>query len=322
MRKIILSGLLLLVIGWLNTTGRLNITTAQAQTSATNNLVAGEIELVLEASAEADASGSAESASPSAEIEQKIQEKIDKDVTDPSGETKNKLVAYLDDNPPEPLSWNNFLEHAIRNAVKEGVQPNVIVLIILFPLIASLIAASRHIIGLRGFGIYIPTVLSIALASTGVIEGMVIFLAIILTAMGTKKLVKKAKLPYLPRTGLIIWTISLGILGLFLLVAPLAELVTLMSVNIFPILILVLLSENFLDAQARTKQSDAIIMAAETLALAFFSSLLIRMEPLQQFALLEPELLLASIALINILVGKFVGLRITERLRFRSIIEE
>jgi len=107
-----------------------------------------------------------------------------------------------------------------------------------------------------------------------------------------------------------------------LLAAPLADLVTLMSVNIFPILILVLLSENFLDAQARTKPSDAIVMAIETLALAFFSSLLIKLEPLQQFALLEPELLLASIALINIMVGKFVGLRITERLRFRSIIEE
>lgn len=282
----------------------------------------GEVVLNSIATDSATASDAAKTATPSADVEQKIQEKKDKDITETSGQTKSKLVAYLEENPPEPLSWNNFLEHAIRNAVKRGVQPNVIVLIIMFPLIAAIIAASRHIVGMRGFGIYIPAVLAVALVSTGVLEGLIVFLAVVLAAQLSKNIVRRAKLPYLPRTGLLIWMISLGLLGVFLLIAPLADLVTLMSVNIFPILILVLLSENFLDAQARTKQTDAIALTIESIGLAFVSGLLLKSEAMQRFALLEPELLLTATALINIMVGKFVGLRITERLRFRSIIEE
>lgn len=274
-----------------------------------------------EASASAVATASSKLATPSAEVQQIIQQRKDEDITDPEGKTKNKLVAYLDAHPPGPLTWNNFLQHAIRGSVSAGVPANVVVIVLLFPLVAALIAASRHIIGLRGFGIYIPAVLSVALVSTGIIEGLLIFVAIVATALLTRKYLKKTTLSYLPRTALLLWTVSLGILGL-LLTAPFFGLLTLMSVNIFPILILVLLSENFLDALLRTKPADATALTVETLALAFISSLILQLEVMQQFALLEPELLIVGIAFFNVLVGKFAGLRLTEFLRFRSIIEE
>lgn len=273
-----------------------------------------------ESTTSGDASGSA-IATPSAQVEQRIQEKQDQDITQPTGEQKSRLVAYLDNNPIGPLSWNNFIQHAMRRAVSQGVTPTIMVLVLLFPLVASLIGASRHIIGLRGFGIYIPAVLSVAFVSTGIVEGILIFLAIIGTALITKAAIRKMKISYLPRTALLLWTISLGIFAT-LLVAPVFNLVTLMSVNIFPILILVLVSENFLDAQSRTKQSEAIALTVETIGLAFISSLILRWEVMQQFALTQPELLIIGTALLNLLIGKFTGLRITEWLRFRSIIEE
>lgn len=278
-------------------------------------------EVPLEASESANASMSATSASPSAQVEQIIQEKKDKDITESGGKQKSRLVQYLEDNPPEPLSWNNFIQHAIRYAVNEGVPANTIVLVLLFPLIAALIAASRHIIGLRGFGIYIPAVLSVALVSTGIAEGTIIFLAIVITAIIAGRFIKKTKLSYLPRAGLLLWMVSLGILGT-LFIAPVLGLTSLMSVNIFPILILVLLSENFLDAQTRSKQSEAIALTVETIALAAISGLILKWEPMQKLALSEPELLIVFVALFNFVIGKFTGLRLTERLRFRNIIEE
>lgn len=260
-------------------------------------------------------------ASPSAEVQEKIKEKQNKDITETGGEQKSKLASYLDENPPGPLGWNNFLQYAIRDAIGQGIPANVMVLILLFPLIASFIASSRHVIGLRGFGIYIPAVLSVALVSTGVVAGLLIFAAIVFTAMLAQRILKRARLPYLPRTALILWAVSMGILVLFLL-APLFKFTELMIVNIFPILILILLGQNFLDAQASTKQSDAIALTIETMLLAFISSLLLQWEMLQRFALLEPELLLLLIAVLNIFVGKFTGLRLAEWLRFRPIIEE
>lgn len=264
------------------------------------------------------ASESASLASPSAQVQEKIKEKQDKDITETGGEQKSKLASFLDANPPGPLSWNNFLQYAIRDAIGQGIPANVMVLILLFPLIASFIASSRHVIGLRGFGIYIPAVLSVALVSTGVAAGLLIFAAIVLTALLAQRVLKRAHLPYLPRTALILWAVSLGIMLLFLL-APIFKLTEVMIVNIFPILILILLGQNFLDAQASTKQSDALALTIETLVLAFISSLLLQWEMLQRFALLEPELLLVLTALLNIFVGRFTGLRLAEWLRFKPV---
>jgi len=243
------------------------------------------------------------------------------DITQTTTKGNDRLTTYLDANPAGPLSWHNFLAYAIRYSIKQGVPANTIVLVLLFPLIASLIAASRHIIGLRGFGIYIPAVLSVALVSTGVFAGTVIFLAIISVALFSKKILRNLRLSYLPRTALLLWMISMSILFV-LLAAPLLNVAKLMSINIFPILILVLLSENFLDAQASTKPTDAFAIALETLVLAFISGFILRWEFMQKLALLQPELLIICTVAFNILVGKFVGLRVTEWLRFRPIIEE
>jgi hypothetical protein len=269
----------------------------------------------------ATATPTAATATPSATIDTLIQAKKDSDITESSEKQLGKLASYLRETDPGELSWYNFLQHSIRYAVSQGVPANIIVLVLLFPLIASFIAASRHIIGLRGFGIYIPAVLSVALVSTGILAGTIFFAAIVAAAMITKKLLKKAKLSYLPRTALLIWTISLGLL-ILLLTAPFLNLTNLMSVNIFPILILVLLAENFLDAQTTTKPADALALTVETLGLAFLSGLVLRWETMQKFALLQPELLILATAALNVVIGKFSGLRLSEFLRFRAIIEE
>lgn len=290
--------------------------------SAQAPLLQAELEIIgNESSPSSQATSEASLSSPSAEVVEKIQKKTEEDITQPTVKQKSKLAQYLDDTPVSPLSWNNFIQHAIRSAIADGVAPNIIVLVLLFPLVASLIAASRHIIGLRGFGIYIPAVLAVALVSAGVAEGLAIFGAIVLVAILSKRFLKLTKLSYLPRTAMLLWLISMGIFVVILL-SPTFGLVSLMSINIFPILILVLLSENFLDAQARSKQSEAIALTVETLALAFASSLLLRWEVMQKFALTEPELLIMTTALINIIIGKFTGLRLKEWFRFRSLIEE
>ena len=286
--------------------------TAKTDLTATNSATATD---------SAEATPEASLASPSAETVQKIQEKKDKDITETGGGQKSKLVRYLEENPLTKLNLTNLLQQAIRNAVKEGVPPNVIVLVLLFPLVSSFIATSRHIIGFRGFGIYIPAVLSVALVSTGIIEGIAMFLAIVLVAIPAKQILRKFKLPYLPRTAILLWFVSLAILGV-LLIAPLVNMVTLMTVNIFPIMIFVLLAENFLDAQARTKPADAIALTLETLSLALLSGILLQWETLQKFALLQPELLIIFTVVVNLVVGKFVGLRFSEYFRFRSLMEE
>ena len=256
----------------------------------------------------------------SAEVQQIIKEKKDQDITETSGEKKNKLIAYLDKHPASQLSWHNPLQLMLRAAIEKGLPVNLIVLILLFPLIASIIAASRHVIGLTGFGIYTPAVLSVAFVSTGIATGVIIFMAVLAASLITHKLLRKSKLPYLPRTSMLLWGVSVVML-LFFTGTTLANISTFLTVNIFPLLIIILLTENFLETQFFSSQNEATRLTVETLFLATSGAMLIGWEETQKIVLLFPEATLLGILAINILIGQYKGLRLLEYIRFQSLLE-
>lgn len=276
------------------------------------------IDLEMIATDSADATDSAE-ASIAAQVEQKISERRAEDITDTTGDSRGRLSSFLLDNPIGPLSWHNFLQHMIRDSVEMGLSANIIVLLLLFPLIASIIAASRHIIGLRGFGIYIPAVLSVAFVSTEIVTGIIIFVAVLFGASITRALVKKLNFPYLPRTAMILWGVSIFILLLLILSSKLT-IFQLLTISIFPILIIIILTENFMNSQLFNSQKEALKIALETLLIAIICSLIISQEQIQRFVLLRPELTLLGTAVLNYLIGKYTGLRLLEFLRFSSIL--
>lgn len=280
-----------------------------------------EEQTLLEATQAAEATDSAEAieASPAAEVEKKIKEKQAEDITETGGEQKSKLAAFLEENPVKSLSWHNFLQHAIREAVKKGLPANIIVLLLLFPVIAAVIASSRHLIGLRGFGIYIPAVLSVAFVSMEILSGTIIFVAVLAGAILTRKIVKKLRFPYLPRTSMILWGVSVFILSLLILSSHLG-IFDLLTLNIFPILIMILLTENFMESQLFNSQQEALKITFETLLIAIVCSLIISQDAVQQFVLLRPELSLLGTAVINYLIGRYTGLRLLELTRFKSIL--
>ena len=130
-----------------------------------------------------EATLSGEIATPSGIVEKRVEEKTD--LTQPTGETKNKLERVLEENPVGELSWNNFLRYSITHAVKNGVPVNTVVLILLFPLVVAMVTAARHLIGVRGAGILTPALLSVAFLATGIWAGVVLFLIIlIVTVLG------------------------------------------------------------------------------------------------------------------------------------------
>lgn len=274
------------------------------------------------AAASADIATASAEASPAARIDQKIQEKKEEDITETRGAVKGRLAQFLDENPIGDLTVFNFIQHAIRRAVNQGVPANMLVLMLLFPVIASVIAFSRHVIGLQGYGVYTPAVLAVAFVSMGILPGIVLFLAIILTVTLGKYLVHPLRLEYLPRTALMLQLVSLIVFALLLLSPLLVNVVDLVSIGIFPILVLILLSENFMGSQLAVSQARAIELTVETLALAIACALFIRLLSVQQFVILYPETTLVVVAAVNLLVGKYTGLRLSEYFRFRPILEE
>ena len=278
----------------------------------------------VDATASADASASAaasESAAASAAALLQLEQRRNRDITETESTQKDVLVALLESKSIDTLSWYNFFQHAIRRAVETGVPANTLVLVLLFPVITSVIAGSRHIIGLRGFGVYTPAVLSVAFVSSGVINGVVLFLLVLTAALASKKVIQKLKLQYLPRTAMLMWAVSVAIL-LFLLLAGQFGLTGLFTMSIFTILIIMLLSENFMESQLASSQSEAVQMTFETVLLAIICSFIIGSHAVQAAVILHPEVTIFGVAVANLLVGRYSGLRLLEYLRFRSILQK
>ncbi|MCX7928409.1 MAG: hypothetical protein N2558_01845 [Patescibacteria group bacterium] len=216
----------------------------------------------------------------------------------------------------------NYLKFGIREAVNAGVPVNTIVLLLLMPIVATFIAAARHLGGVRGFGIFLPAALSVVFLSTGAIVGIGLFVIIVVITTIFRMILRKLKfrLQYLPRMALLLWFVVLGVLCL-LFFAPYFSVSAIANVSIFPILILVLLAEDFTKAQLGKSARYAVGITTETLLLALVSYLFLTLEPIQVFALLNPEVLMIGVFVANILLGQYVGLRLLELWRFRKLIK-
>ncbi|MFZ2199867.1 MAG: 7TM domain-containing protein [Microgenomates group bacterium] len=275
--------------------------------------------LAMPVKAEMVATTSSEMATASASVEKAPPEKTD--LTQPTNETKNKLQRVLDENPVGELSWKNFLRYAINKAVDNGVPINTVVLILLFPLVVAIVAAARHLIGVRGAGILTPALLSVAFLATGIWAGAALFLVILIVTVLGRTALKSLKLQYLPRVSLLLWVVSAGVF-LTLFAASIWNVSQLVTVGIFPILILMLLAETFIDIQAGRSGSEARALIFQTFALAMISSLLLGNEMVQRALLMWPELIFFGVAVFDLFMGRYTGLRLSEYLMYRGIVKE
>jgi hypothetical protein len=242
-------------------------------------------------------------------------------ITQSSGQTADRLESVLNAKELGSFGPTNFLQHAVRRAVDNGVSATTVAFILIFPLVASLIAFSRHIIGLSGLSMYAPAALAVALLSMGMFRGSFLFFSILLFATVGRRLLQGFKLPYLPRTAMILWLVSFGVFGLLVL-STYVQLLSLSVLNVFALLILILLSENFLEISSASSSTAALQRVFETFILGVLCTLVLRSDMIQSFVLLYPELTFLIIGLLNLVIGRYLGLRFTEWLRFRRLSEE
>jgi len=243
------------------------------------------------------------------------------DLTEESVETVEPFKKLLDSQGLNSIWPLNPIKYAIRQAVDAQVPPNTIVLLLLLPGVAALIAAARHLIGLRGFGIFLPAALAVTFVATGPVVGIALFLIIVFVSTSFRIILRrtKVKLQYLPRMALLLHFVVLGIL-LVLFAAPLIQRPEISNVSIFPVLVLVLLAEDFSRVQLGKSAKVAVNLTFETLLLALASYVFLTTKGVQEFALLNPEIWILAIIFFDIVLGKYVGLRIMELWRFKKLI--
>lgn len=230
------------------------------------------------------------------------------------------MTKFVLASPRPELTVISFMRYLIRVAVERGVSANMIVFLLLFPVIASLVAFSRHVIGLTGFSIYAPVALAVVLLSTGIIQGLVLFFLMLVIAVIGKWTITFLKLEYVPRTAMLLWFVAIGMF-FALLLSTLLPITFFFRIDMFPLLILVLLAEDFMGMQAGLRWQLAIERALQIMFLSVLGALIMGSTMVQQLMLSEPEIVVLCVGIFNFLVGKYLGLRLTEYLRFKPIID-
>ncbi|NOY14891.1 MAG: hypothetical protein GXP43_01610 [bacterium] len=263
------------------------------------------------------ASGSARLATMSARVKTAQQKE---DITQPT-KPKNRLEQRLFQKEIKSPSWNNFLRYVVQESVRHGVPINTLVLILLLPLAGAIITTLRHVVGLRGLGIFTPTVLSVAFISTGIGVGLIIFFMVVFSLTVVRLILRRMKfrMQYLPRMALIMVFISLSIVALFFGLVR-YTMVDIYSISIFPILIMMLLAESFMEVQIGRSLREAVYLTLQTLLIALLVYFVLTMESVQILMVTYPEAVILMVILTDIFVGKYVGLRILEYWRFRKLI--
>ncbi|MFH1840693.1 MAG: 7TM domain-containing protein [Candidatus Shapirobacteria bacterium] len=204
-----------------------------------------------------------------------------------------------------------FLREGVVLARASGLSDSVIAAFLLLPLAAAFIAAARYLLGLRGLGVFTPIMLSVVFLMIGLPTGLSLFFLILLAATFARLIMRRLKIHYLARMALVIWFVSLVV---FLFAAA-------FDFQILPLMILVLLAEDLVEAQISQSSSRALRSTLEVLILSSACFATFSWPFLQNLALAQPELLLFTTLVLNLLIGRFAGLRLLEYQRFRRLLK-
>ncbi|MAF20575.1 MAG: hypothetical protein CMI55_02750 [Parcubacteria group bacterium] len=204
--------------------------------------------------------------------------------------------------------------------INQGVPQETIILLLMLPIFTTIIVFARQIIGIKGFGIYTPLIIAFIFLATGLKYGLVLFVIILLIGTLLRLLAKRLRLLYLPRMSIVLIGITLTIL-ILLLGGAYLEQKNLIAVSAFGILIMVVLVEKFIALQIKQEAKKTIILILETLALSIICYWIASWPWFQNLTLAYPLWIILGALIVNILLGKWTGLRFSEYSRFWEVIK-
>lgn len=273
-------------------------------------------EVLLDTSEKKEATDEAKTASDSAKTKEKKDEV--QDVTRPEEEeAKREYLELFKSRPIDRVTPLNFMEYAVQYAVRQGVPANTIMLILLLPFLATIVAAFRHIIGLPSLGLLVPIAFSITLLATGISAGAVLLAAILLASGFARIILKRLRIMQLPKMALSMLVVAIFIFAALTSSAA-AGLLAVRQLSIFPILLFILLSDRIVALLLERTMVETVQITLITLIMGLLGFFLLSYEPLQRFILLYPETVFLLIP-INIAIGRYFGLRLSEYFRFATV---
>jgi len=191
---------------------------------------------------------------------------------------------------------------------------------LLFPFCTLLITFLRNIIGIKTFGVFMPMLIAAASVYTGFLVGILGFSLILLLAYVSHVILGKFNILKIPRLSAIITITTIATL-MTLFSLDHSDNIELSLLALFPVVIISFAADRIHQMTNESNWSELLSSGAGTLVTmllcyAAFNSFL-----LQGLFSLYPELLITVLAL-QLLIGSWSGMRISEVIRFRHLIRQ
>jgi hypothetical protein len=217
------------------------------------------------------------------------------------------------------ISFFNFISYLVNFMIANGIPSNTIVLLLLLPVIATIITFLKQVIGVTTFGLYTPAIITLSFLALGLKFGLTILIIILVTGAILRKALEHVRLLHIPRIA-IVFTISALIILLMLSFATYLGVSELATIAVFPMLIMTTLAERFVSAQSGKGVYAAVLLMIETTAVSLICYWIVEWQYLQNLMLSYPEIILLLI-IVNLILGRWTGLRFFEYIRFREVMK-
>jgi hypothetical protein len=268
------------------------------------------------ATSTADVSASATAASI---INQRQSIAPNNDLTQPEElSEKTAILSLFESRPVNEPGIFNIMAYWVQEAVRVGVPANTIFLILLTPFLAFFVSFVRVVIGLPTLDMLVPIALAFALVAVGITVGLLVLAAILIASYLSKISLSKVRIMFYPKRSLSMIFLALAVFAALTLGVMLGF-EQILSVSIFPILVLMLLGDMIVSVQLHKSSAETLVITGTTIFIGLVGYFTATSDTIQNVIILYPEIILLVIPA-NIIVGRYFGLRVLEVFRFNKVV--
>lgn len=190
-------------------------------------------------------------------------------------------------------------------------------LLLMVPLGALLVVFMRTFIGIQTFGTFMPILIAVAFRETQLFWGIVLFTGIVFVGLLIRFYLEHLRLLLIPRLAVIL-VVVVTLMLIISLITSQFGVDRLLSVSLFPMVILAMTIERMSIAWEENGAQAALFQGLGSLVVACFGYLLMTSEHLSYLMFVFPELLLVILG-VCLAMGRYTGYRLSELIRFREM---
>lgn len=226
----------------------------------------------------------------------------------------------IDRKTPGPPAWA-LLSRLVDYSLGLRVPAATILLMLLVPLMIAVISFLRQVVGISTMGLYLPLTMALTYVFVGLPVGLGLTVFVIATGIALRWMLRRVHMLYMGRIGIATSVIVLLLLLVTLFVARFTP-DALANLSILPMLLLAFITERTYGVIAERGLKPALLVLLETTVVATLAAVAVtEWEAMRTFIFAWPETTVLFIVA-QVFISRYTGLRATELLRFRDLLNE